>query len=90
SSKLTEENLKDIIFEIKNFSFDVCGAYNNNQVLSGGVELENLSQDLYLLDDENIYFCGEICDVDGECGGYNLQWAWTSAMIVSNFIKKGV
>ena len=28
-----------------------------------------------------LYFCGELLDVDGICGGYNLQWAWTSGYI---------
>jgi predicted flavoprotein YhiN len=27
----------------------------------------------------NLYFAGEILDVDGDCGGFNLQWAWSSA-----------
>ena len=30
---------------------------------------------------DNLYFAGEILDVDGICGGYNLQWAWTSGYI---------
>ena len=25
-----------------------------------------------------LYACGEVLDVDGDCGGYNLQWAWSS------------
>ena len=28
-----------------------------------------------------LYLCGELLDVDGRCGGYNLQWAWTSGQI---------
>ncbi|MGV2645068.1 aminoacetone oxidase family FAD-binding enzyme, partial [Clostridium perfringens] len=27
---------------------------------------------------DNLYFCGELLDVDGDCGGFNLQWAWSS------------
>ena len=33
-------------------------------------------------DIKNLYFAGEICNVDGVCGGFNLQWAWTSGHIV--------
>ena len=29
--------------------------------------------------DKGLYACGELLDVDGDCGGYNLQWAWASA-----------
>lgn len=67
---------------IKNFDFDVVGAYDNNQVYSGGVDLQDLDETLQSKNNHGIYFCGEICDVDGECGGYNLQWAWTSGNIV--------
>ena len=31
--------------------------------------------------DPDLYLAGEIIDVDGKCGGYNLQWAWTSGYI---------
>ena len=44
--------------------------------------LEDLSDNLESLKYKNLYFCGEVCDVDGICGGYNLQWAWTSGKIV--------
>jgi len=30
---------------------------------------------------KNLYFCGEILDVNGDCGGFNLQWAWSSGYI---------
>ena len=30
---------------------------------------------------DNLYFAGEIIDVDGGCGGFNLQWAWASGML---------
>jgi len=30
---------------------------------------------------KNLYFAGEIIDVDGGCGGFNLQWAWASGML---------
>ena len=39
---------------------------------------------------KGLYFIGEVCDVDGVCGGYNLQWAWTSGQIVNELAKKGV
>ena len=29
-----------------------------------------------------LYIAGEVCDVDGDCGGYNLHWAWASALAV--------
>ena len=35
---------------------------------------------------KNLYFAGEILDVDGICGGYNLQWAWTSGYIAGQVL----
>jgi hypothetical protein len=72
---------------IKNFEFDVCGYYDNNQVYCGGVELESLTQNLESKTTKKLYFCGEICNVDGECGGYNLQWAFSSASAVATAIN---
>ena len=38
---------------------------------------------------ENIYLAGEILNVDGDCGGYNLQWAYSSARAVAEAIING-
>lgn len=73
---------------IKKLQFDVVGAYDNNQVVSGGVKLNQLTNSLELKICKNLYFCGEVCDVDAECGGYNLQWAFCSANVVCNAICK--
>ena len=74
--------IKDIAKVIKNLTFEIKGNLGNNQVVSGGVKLQALTQNLESKKIKNLYFIGETCDVDGECGGYNLQWAWTSGKIV--------
>ena len=61
--------------------FDVVGCYDNNQVYSGGIDLLCLTQSLESKNQNGLYFCGELCDIDGVCGGYNLQWAWMSGSI---------
>lgn len=81
---LNDSTLKNIAFLIKNLTFHVIDNYDNNQVFSGGICLKNLSSNLEYKAIKNLYFCGEICDVDGKCGGYNLQWAWTSGYIVGS------
>lgn len=80
--ELTHEEIEKMAFEIKNMTLNVKGHYDNNQVYSGGVLLEDLTDNLESKSVNNLYFCGEVCDVDGICGGYNLQWAWTSGRIV--------
>ena len=83
---LNKTQIEGIVYAITNFNFDVVGHYDNNQVVSGGVELYELADSLESKNNIGIYFCGEICNVDGVCGGYNLQWAWTSAYIAANDI----
>lgn len=82
SLKLNINQIKLLTETIKGLTYNVGGCFDNNQVFSGGVELSNLTDTLMYKDINNLYFAGEICNVDGECGGYNLQWAWTSGYIV--------
>lgn len=55
--------------------------YKASQVTAGGVSLGNIGSDMAFRGDNGIYCIGEMVDVDGRCGGYNLQWAWTSGSI---------
>lgn len=73
--------LRNLVSGIKHFrliprgtkSFDVC------QVCAGGVDTRQVeSGTLESKLQKGLYFAGEILDVDGLCGGYNLQWAWAS------------
>ena len=86
TERLTDAELEKIAYAIKNLHFDVCGSLENNQVFSGGVSLEDLDDNLMSKEMQNLFFAGEVVDVDGVCGGYNLQWAWTSGYIVGKSI----
>ncbi|MDY2696281.1 MAG: NAD(P)/FAD-dependent oxidoreductase, partial [Eubacteriales bacterium] len=55
-------------------------------VCSGGVELNSLDNNLQAKNCKGLYFIGETVNVDGLCGGYNLQWAWTSGKIVGEIL----
>lgn len=66
---------------LKQWEFQVCGhnSFNNAQVTAGGITtLEVYDDTLESKITPNLYFAGEILDVDGDCGGFNLQWAWSS------------
>ena len=58
------------------------------QVTKGGIPLRETDE--YLMSDRcaGLYFAGEILNADGECGGYNLQWAFASAYTVSEGLKR--
>ena len=47
----------------------------------GGVPLKELTEEMESRLVPGLYFAGEIVNVDGICGGYNLQWAWSSGMV---------
>ncbi len=55
--------------------------YQQSQVTSGGISLGDIRDDMTIKDNGGIFVIGELVDVDGRCGGYNLQWAWTSGSI---------
>ena len=56
-------------------------SYDNAQVCAGGIPLNEVTKNLESVKIPGLYFAGEILDVDGKCGGYNLQWAWCSGHI---------
>ncbi len=55
--------------------------FERAQVSSGGVDLAEVSDQLESLRYPGLYFAGEVLDVDGACGGYNLHWAWVTGAI---------
>lgn len=54
---------------------------DNAQVCAGGVDIGEVDLSMESLLVPGLYFVGEIVDVDGKCGGYNLQWAWSSGYV---------
>lgn len=53
-------------------------SYDNAQVSAGGVPMDEVTEQLESKKAPGVYFAGEMLDVDGKCGGYNLHWAWCS------------
>ncbi len=78
----TTRNIEDIAHSIKNLIFKVIGimGIENAQIICGGIPTELINPRTLELSN-NLYVCGEIIDIDGECGGYNLGWAWISGAI---------
>lgn len=75
---------------IKNLAFSIVDTYDfkNAQVTAGGVSLQDLYEDLSCRYQKNCYIMGELLDIDGICGGYNLQFAFASAYRVFQSIEK--
>ena len=53
------------------------------QVCQGGVDVSELNDNLESVNNPGIFFAGELMDIDGRCGGYNLQWAWSSGAVAA-------
>lgn len=85
---LKTEELQKIIKLIKHYPFKVTSlyGYDRSQVTVGGVSLKEINKNLELNKLPNMYLCGEILDIDGMCGGYNLHFAFASAVVVSKSI----
>lgn len=70
-------NINPLDFKLKiNSVYD----FEFAQVCKGGVDISELNNNLSLKKDKNIYFGGEIIDIDGVCGGYNLMFAFSCAL----------
>ncbi|MDE6441735.1 MAG: aminoacetone oxidase family FAD-binding enzyme [Clostridia bacterium] len=79
-----------IIQTLKNFTLSVEGTlgFDYAQVTRGGIDISGVKDNLESKFIDNLFFAGEVLDVDGDCGGYNLQWAFTSGMTVAEEIIK--
>lgn len=84
-------DLKNIIRFLTALRLEVVSPYQwqQAQVTAGGIScLEVNPETLESGKAKDLYFAGEVLDMDGDCGGFNLQWAWSSAMAVVEAIKQ--
>lgn len=75
------------VFDLcKNWRLHVIGSnpYDNAQVCAGGVDTRQVNTTMESKLVPGLYFAGELLDVDGRCGGYNLQWAWCSGYLAGH------
>ena len=77
-------DIQNLVFTFKNF-YD----FNIAEVSHGGVSLKEITSDLESKKERGLYFAGEVLDIDGMCGGYNLMFAFAAAETVAKAIKKG-
>ena len=66
--------------QIKHFTVKITGTngFEQAQACTGGVPLTELTESMESKRVPGLYITGELADIDGTCGGYNLQWAWSS------------
>lgn len=81
---LSEAELREICKKIKCFALPILGTMGmeSAQVTAGGIrtsEFDERTMESRLC--RGLYAAGEVLDIDGDCGGYNLQWAWSSGRL---------
>lgn len=83
-SRISDEQLMELCRVVKDFEVilsDTMGM-DSAQVTAGGIatgEFDSATMESRIV--PGLYACGEVLDVDGDCGGYNLQWAWSSGYL---------
>lgn len=83
-SDITNKEVHALTQILTSWSFKAAGnkSWGNAQVTAGGVstnEINSNTMESKLV--EGLYIVGELLDIDGDCGGYNLQWAWSSGYL---------
>lgn len=81
AGELLEKEITDLARRCARWNVEITGTagFENSQVTSGGVSLDEINcETMGSAIVKGLFFAGEVMDVDGLCGGYNLQWAWTS------------
>jgi predicted Rossmann fold flavoprotein len=90
--EITTREIKNLVNCIKDLKTVIVStnAFDQAQVCSGGVdtkEVDSVTMESKLI--RGLYFSGEILDIDGICGGYNLQWAWSSGITAGIHAGRG-
>lgn len=85
---LTNNDIKTIANTLKHLTFKINGLVDNPQVAKGGIDVSEINNNLELVKYSNIFIGGEMIDIDGKCGGYNLHFAFSSALEIFNELKE--
>ena len=86
---LTTKEISKLVGYLTKFNINITGAgdFYKSQVTQGGISLNDINLDTLESNIiKDLYLIGEVLDVDGKCGGYNLGFAWMSAIKVSDNI----
>lgn len=85
AGSLSNREMKALADIMQNWTFPIRGtkSWPSAQVTAGGVDTAEIDPTMASTKHPGLYFAGEVVDVDGRCGGYNLHWAWVSAAVAA-------
>lgn len=90
--RCNSSDAKIIAHAVKNFTLPVVGSlgFDYAQVTKGGIPASEIDEHLQSRKVSGLYIVGEAADVDGDCGGYNLTWAFVSGMHAAKSIVNSI
>lgn len=91
AASLIEAEVAAVAAVLKGWRFEVTGtdSWTDAQVAAGGVDVADVSPEtLESRLAPGLFFAGEVLDIDGDCGGFNLQWAWSSGHLAGTEAAK--
>ncbi|KMT23088.1 NAD(P)/FAD-dependent oxidoreductase [Clostridium cylindrosporum] len=86
---ISKKEIESLCKILKGWTFKIsgCTGWEFSQVTAGGVNVKEVNpKTLESKIIKGLFFAGEVLDIDGDCGGFNLQWAWSSGYLVANNI----
>lgn len=89
--KLTQKQINQCADTLKAFEITIKGTkgFENAQITKGGINTDEVSPETMMSKKSSgLFACGEILDIHGDCGGYNLHLAWTTGRIAGNSAAK--
>ncbi|MCR4991035.1 MAG: aminoacetone oxidase family FAD-binding enzyme [Lachnospiraceae bacterium] len=83
---ISDEEIKTLASHIKEFKIKIEGTmgFDHSQICMGGIDPVELDENMQSRIVPSLYFCGEIIDAHGDCGGYNLQLCWSTGAIAGS------
>ena len=93
ANEISNTELREVIACVKGLEIDLTEplGMDSAQVTAGGVLTDGFEPDS--MESKlvpGLYACGEVLDIDGDCGGYNLQWAWSSGRMAGLHAGKDI
>ena len=88
---ISVKDIDNVVKALKCFNITITGTkdFNSAQVTHGGIKTSEFSKKTLMSKFQNgVFACGEILDIDGKCGGFNLHFAWTSGRLAGNSAAK--
>ena len=86
--RYTEKQFQDISYQLHHWTIIPSGTegYKRAEITAGGIDTDELSsKTMEAKKAPGLFFAGEVIDVAGQLGGYNLQWAWSSGFVAGQY-----